>query len=135
MHFLRQLCNKKLICIYGVCSLSLFVLLLVGYVATPKETLLRKDIPCTVQGTQDAVMVQIDGIYQAFLWGDDRFNGTITVPGWYVRHGHYVFKDDKVSHFVDDEGQPYGHIVQSNQFEVLTIMENEYTLQSEIRKE
>ena len=113
-------------------SLLAVAVILLGIVFFSGEQIpVQKQISCVEVSTKAPVEVTVSGTYFRYPLRDDHFVGTIMIPGWRECTREYVFENDKKSFFVDEYGQPFGLIQQSDVFAEISIMENLYSVTSE----
>ena len=128
-------CNKryfgKIKCYTGWTLLALAVILLGIVFFSGEQIPVQKQISCVEVNTETSIEVTVSGTYFQYPFRDDRFVGTIKIPGWRECTREYVFEDDRESFFVDECGQPFGLIQQSDVFAEISIMENSYSITSE----
>ena len=121
----------KMKCYTGWTLLALAVILLGIVFFSGEQIPVQKQISCVEVNTKTPIEVTVSGTYFQYPFRDDRFVGTIKIPGWRECTREYVFENDKKSFFVDECGQPFGLIQQSDVFTELSVMEDSYSIISE----
>ena len=113
-------------------SLLTVTIILLGIMFFSEEQIpVQKQLSCVEVSTKAPVEVTVSGTYFRYPFRDDHFIGTIMIPGRRACTCEYVFENDKKSFFVDEYGQPFGLIQQSDVFAEISIMENSYSIISE----
>ena len=112
----------------GWSLLTLAIVLLGIGLLTVKQIPVQKQISCVEINTETSIEVTVSGTYYQYPFQDDRFVGTIKIPGRRECTREYVFENDRESFFVDEYGQPFGLIQQSDVFTELSVMEDSYSI-------
>ena len=108
--------------------LTVAVILLGIGLFSAEQIPVQKQISCVEVSTKAPVEVTVSGTYFRYPLRDDHFVGTIMIPGRRECTREYVFENDKKSFFVDEYGQPFGLIQQSDVFTELSVMEDSYSI-------
>ena len=115
--------------------LILVLLFAVTYLAIRQfaktEATIEKEIVCLNEKSGAECFVTVSGTYTDYLLRKDHFNGYIDIKNVVKSSGEFIFDQNGECPFRHDEyGQPFGSLRQTNMFETMEIIENDYVLQS-----